>query len=82
MIVTDAGASRLHYAMAAGVLTIYSNGREVTRADDVAHMVQIARDCASGLLRLTVNGEAVQVVDHRWLLQLGGAALAGAAVNL
>lgn len=68
--ISDAGASRFHFASAEGVVTVYHEGHEVIRSTKPAHMVLLAQDCLNGLLRVDVDGEPVQIVDHRWLLLL------------
>lgn len=77
--IDNAGAAGLHYAVTDSGLTMHVNGQIVLMAHKPYQLIAIANDCISGLLRLDINGDPVQVVDHRWLLRLAGQCCAAAS---
>lgn len=69
--ITDAGGGGLHYEVnEIRGLNLYHGRDSVLIGTKSHHLVSIANDCMTGVLRINVNGEPVEIVDHPWLLRL------------
>lgn len=69
--VTNPGAAGIHYSVTPDRgLTMYVGTQEVLLAPKPYQMLDVAKDCLAGLLRVQIGSDTVVVVDHGWLLRL------------
>lgn len=73
---------RLAYAVGPGGVVFYLDRDEIIgSAHKDYELIDLAQKCLSGKLTLFAHGQPLDVVDHRWLLQLASD-LAGQAAQM
>jgi len=81
--ITSPHAAGLHYSVSPERgLRMYVGAREVFLAPKPYQMIDVAKDCLSGLLRIQIGEDPAVIVDHGWLLRLAADCCSVAAAAL